>query len=195
MLPQGAGDDQPAWRGQLRERGTVRSDIGERRIAEGNVRTHRPGEEGQGVRADDGRAVGEAGRLEVLPQRRDRPRRLLDERRARSAARQRLDPQGPGAGEQVEDQRVGELRLEDPEQRFADPVGRRAGCPALGHDEPAALGLAGDHPHLRERVPAPERLDRGRQPGVLGSLQRWVGREDGIGVLGRLARQAWIDIL
>src|SRR5438445_3744174 len=148
VLSERAGDDQATRGGELREGGAVRLDVGERRVAEREVGFKWPIEERQRVRADHRRAAGKTRRLEVLPERDDGSRALLDECRVGRAPRERLDPERAGAGEQVEHHRVREHRLEDPEQRFADPVRRRAGAAALRYAEPAAFRLAGDDPHL-----------------------------------------------
>ena len=68
-------------------------------------------------------------RLDVLPQQRPRLRAVVDEQAKRSAARDRLDAERAGAGEQVEHPRIADgiaigMR-ENVEQRLAQAVGGR----------------------------------------------------------------------
>jgi len=175
-------------------------EVRERRIAERDVRADRPRQERDRVGSDDRGAAGEAGRLEVLPQCRYRPWRAFDERHVRRAAGQRFDPERARACEQVEHLDTADEGLEDPEERLADAVGGRTRAAALRDHEAAAFRLARDDPHLGgahlgERISPPERLDRRREPGVLGSLQRGIAREDRVGVLRGLARETWVDVL
>ena len=76
-------------------------------------------------------------RAEVLAQHVQHAGVALDEHRALGAARERLDPQRPGAGEQVEHPRPWQL-AEHREQRLAHALGRRAAWPG-----PAAPSAAG----------------------------------------------------
>jgi hypothetical protein len=78
--------------------------------------------------------------------RRQRGGRGVDEGRLGRAARERLEAERTGAGEQVEHVRAVE-RAEDREQRLAHPVGGRAGALAPRRNEAAATEGAARHPH------------------------------------------------
>src|SRR5262249_41492720 len=75
----------------------------------------------------------------------------FDERAPGGAARQRLDPEGAGAGEQIDDDRAVELDLvrQRVEHGLADLVGGGPRGQPLGRQEPPPAQLAGDHPHRR----------------------------------------------
>ena len=75
----------------------------------------------------------------------------LDEHRACRAARERLDPQRAGAGEQVEHARSGDVR-EHREQRLPDAVGGGPrGRRAPRRLQAPAAELSRDHPHASNR--------------------------------------------
>src|SRR5689334_13102581 len=97
---------------------------------------------------DDGRDVE---RRHVGAQRLHRTRVALDERHVRGAARQRLEPDATGAGEEVEHARLGEPRHQRVEQRDAHLVGGRAGRVAARRGQAAALVRARDDPHVSRR--------------------------------------------
>ena len=89
---------------------------------------------------------------------------LVDEQRPRRTARQRLEPGGPAAGEQVEEAAAAQRRrpmLEDAEQRLAGAVAGGAGGHACGRLDPAAAMPPGDDPQAHP-VPAPVAAGRAR---------------------------------
>src|SRR5712692_9889856 len=154
MLFQDARDDESVRRERsleprLAERRLEDGDVGERRIAEHEVVRSGRGllDEREHVGGDDLRALAESDRRDVLPKGVEGRRRSLDERDARRAARERLDAERAGAGEEVESARVGDDRPEDPEERLADPVGRRPRPSPAWRVERAALGASRDDAH------------------------------------------------
>ena len=95
---------------------------------------------------DDLRLALEPERLEVLTEGGERRASVLDERGARGAAGEGLDPEGAGAGVQVEHGGAVEV-AERREERLAHPIARGPrGHPPRGR-EPAAAEAAGDHAH------------------------------------------------
>jgi hypothetical protein len=85
----------------------------------------------------------------------------VDEQDRGRPARQRLQPQRPGAGEQVQHPQPVEIQTggQDVEQRFPHPVGGRPGT--RRHGQPAATGHTGDDPGHRL-----DRSGHGRQINV-----------------------------
>src|SRR4051794_38280576 len=92
-----------------------------------------------------------ADRLEVGPHRRHGGRRGVHERRLRRAARERLEPERAGAGEQVEYARALDRAAEDREQRLAHAVRRGADRGAARGGQTPAAPAAGDDPHFFRR--------------------------------------------
>ena len=99
---------------------------GERRIQKHQVEWARlAGEVAQGVRAlDPGVASLPFG--EPCAQLARRRFIVLDKRHMGCAARQRLEPEGPAAGEQVKGTRSGRARAQPVEERLAHAVGGRS---------------------------------------------------------------------
>ena len=96
--------------------------------------------------------AGEAQRLDVAADRAAGDGVLLHEQAVGGPARQRLQPQRPAAGEQVEharlsDREVGDAVLQDVEQCLAHAVRRGARVAALRCGERAAAEMSGDDPH------------------------------------------------
>ena len=138
----------------------------------------------------------------------------LDERRPRGAARQRLDPGGAAAREQVEDRRAAEVGLEDREQRLLDPVGERPG-PVARSDERRAPGTCRRSPGRRQpwrtvRLTPRSPARRPRSPASQPASSSWrSGRErrararprrraaprraPGVGRQARGARRRWSE--
>src|SRR5215218_5301064 len=86
-------------------------------------------------------------RVQVGADRRDGARRAVAEERASGAPRERLDPQGAGAREEVE-HRFALQRAEDGEQRLAHAVGGRARVEPPRGLQAAPPEGAGDDPHV-----------------------------------------------
>ena len=99
------------------------------------------------VAADDARA-GQPQPVEVALDRAHRVGVVLDEDGARRAARERLDPERAGAGEEIEHARAVD-RADEVEDVLADAVGRRPRVEAARRDELVPLPAAGDHAHRR----------------------------------------------
>ena len=76
----------------------------------------------------------------------DGPPVALDEDRPRRAARERLDPGRAAAGEEIQDARADEVRLEDREERLLHPVGQRPRPLPRRRRQPAARRAPGDDP-------------------------------------------------
>jgi hypothetical protein len=74
---------------------------------------------------------------------------MIDERGVRRATGQRLDAEGAGPGEQVEDPGVVDRthRPQRVERRLADAVARRPRRVPSGRDEVQPSGRSGDHTH------------------------------------------------
>src|SRR5258705_5130513 len=125
------------------------SDVGEGRVAKHDV--ERPArsriEVADDVRDHDLRPRAEIGRGEIAPERLHGFGAPLDERGARGATRKRLDPKGAGPREEIEDPRSVELRLDDREEGFPDPIRRGPRTAAARHHERAPLRLTGDDSH------------------------------------------------
>src|SRR5690606_4883463 len=109
----------------------------------------------------DGRPVDPGRGAEVGDVAGDDPRGArvgLDEVGAIGASRQRLQCQGPRAGEEVEDGESvepPEHRSQRGEHRLADTIRRRAGAVAAGRREPPSTPPSGDDPrHARSRYSA-----------------------------------------
>ena len=126
-----------------------------------------PAQPGEGLGAHDPRALtGQAGLAEVGRDDRGGALVPLDEGRVRRAARQRLDPGRAAAGEQVEDARAAQVRLEDREQGLLDAVAERPGRVA-GRLEPDPAGGAGDDPAgVRHRSPVAAASPARREPAI-----------------------------
>ena len=99
------------------------------------------------------RDAAESERRDVLADERARLGAVVDEQRKGRAARQRLEPERAGAGEQVEHARAGDRIAigvgEDVEQALAQPVGRRADRLAARRGERAPAQLSADDAHQR----------------------------------------------
>ena len=124
-------------------------------------RTEREDRGGADVRAD-------AELLRIGAQRVERRAILLDEQARGGAARQCLEPQRAGTGEEIGDGQIFEApdaAGEHREQRFARAIGGGAGGVALGRGERTAAPLASNDPHLRgPRLPGPGLAEgRGRR--------------------------------
>ena len=147
--PEVLGDD-PGARGEMRReglegRGDEQLRLGVGRVDEDDRRTGRrrdgldPAKPGEHVGPDDGaRAPRQMRPVEVRAMtawpRRSRSTNVA----CAGAARQRLDPGGAAAREQVQDARAGQVRLEDREQRLLDPIAKRSGARARRLEPDAA---------------------------------------------------------
>ena len=124
--------------------GRVGEDQRERRHGAGRPQ---PG----GVAAEDAGAPGEAQRLDIGADGAARRHRLLDEERKGRAARQRLEAERAGAGEEVEHagalQHIAMAVGENVEDRLAQAVGGRPRVAAGGRGERAAAKLTADDAH------------------------------------------------
>ena len=105
------------------------------------------------VAPENARDAAEAQRRDVLAQQRARLGAVVDEQRKRRAARQRLDPERAGAGEQVEHARAGDRIAigvhEDVEQRLAQAVGGRTDRVRFRRGERAPAQPSADDAHQR----------------------------------------------
>src|SRR5882762_3233877 len=132
----------------MTERRFCYPDVGEWRVAKHDV--ERPArvrvEISDDVRHDDLGPRRELGGLEVAAERLHRLGAALDEGRTGGSARQRLDPQCPCPGEEVENPGACELGLEDREEGLSDSIGRRSCAAAARYDQRSSLCLPGDHP-------------------------------------------------
>ena len=108
-----------------------------------------------GVAPEDAGDAAEAERRDVLAQQRARLRAVVDEQREGRAARERLEPERAGAGEEIEHARAGDRIAvgvdEDVEQGLAQPVGGRPDRPRvrLRRGERAAAQPPADDAHQR----------------------------------------------
>src|SRR5262249_5376241 len=104
---------------------------------------------------------------DVLAQQCARLGAVVDEQRKGRAARERLEPERAGAGEEIEHARAGDRIVigvdEDVEQRLAQPVGGRPDGLRLRRGERAAAQPSADDAHQRRSLGArrrPRRLSR-----------------------------------
>src|SRR5207249_5721533 len=114
--------------------------IGEHEVVRGAIGRKRA----ERVLAEDGRV-----QLQLVEVRVDRAARLavgVDERRARGAARERLESERARAGEEVEYARLVD-GADQVEGRLADEVRRRPRRQPLWRGDPVALLVTGDDPH------------------------------------------------
>src|SRR5260221_12909675 len=105
------------------------------------------------------RTVAGADKRQILLDEANAGRRVLDEIRARRAARERFDAQRARAREEIQYASVRQQRTDDAHPRLAYSIGGRAHRVAPRRLEPAAPPLAGDESHgLRGAGVRPPRL-------------------------------------
>src|SRR5262245_12389512 len=108
--------------------------------------------------------AGEPERGDVLAQQRARLRGVVDEQREGGTARERLEPERAGAGEEIEHARAGDGVAisvnEDIEQRLAQAVGGRPDRPRFRRDQRAPAQAPADDAHQRLLGRAPRRPRR-----------------------------------
>jgi len=100
-----------------------------------------------GVVLEDARAVLELEAPDVGLERKERRRAPLHEVDRLAPARHRFDPQRARAGKEVEDARVGQLGLQQVQQRRAHVLGGRPHAAIAGRGEVAPCKLAADDAH------------------------------------------------
>ena len=105
---------------------------------------------------------------DILPQDRAGRSGILEEYRPRRAARQRFQPQGPGASEGIDDKSVAigpaeASAVKHPEERFTYPIRGWPDIAPLQRREPSAAPASGDDPH--DDLPL-DRARRRRRHGV-----------------------------
>ena len=109
------------------------------------------------VAAEDAGDAAEPERRDVLADERARLGAVVDEQREGGAARERLEPERAGAGEQVEHARAGDRIAigmdEDVEQRLAQPVGGRPDRLRFRRGERAPAQPSADDAHQRPLPP------------------------------------------
>ena len=156
MFAMGAHHDEPVRSDRRSERlmpqgGLGDADVGERWVAEDDVeRTARASVEvTDHVRRDDVGPLVEPGSREIATKRFDRLGGAFDEGRPSGTARQRLDPKGSRACEEIEDVRTFELAARDLEIRGAGEFlgERQSGAPEL-----RVVDLADVDPRLVEET-------------------------------------------
>ena len=108
-------------------------------------------EQVEDVSRQNGRLLGEAQCVEVLPEDLKRPEPDLDEYHVAGAAAEGLETQAAGPGEQVEDGRVADFLAEDIEKGAPHPLGRGADLFSGRTRDPASLRAPGDDSHLAVR--------------------------------------------
>src|SRR5690606_13458899 len=116
-------------------------------------------------------------------------RRAFDEQRFRGAARQRLHPERPAAGEQVQHPGAGKHRLQPVEKRLARAVGGRPQARCIRHRQARATPAAADDADLacgalHAHSPRPGDDDAGGNippfspiPGLHGRMVSWFRRD------------------
>ena len=116
------------------------------------------------------------GPFEVGPDSGGRRACRIDEGARCRSARQRLDPDRPGPGEQIKTARVGYVGTEAREEAFASSIGQRA-HPRRDGPEARPTGRTGDHPHGEQPSRASSPRDR-RDALRTGRAIRWIVRSD-----------------
>ena len=132
------------------------------------------------VAAEDAGDAAEPERLDILAHQRARLGAVVDEQREGRAARERLEPERAGAGEQVEHARAGDRIAigvdQDVEQRLAQPVGGRPDGLRFRRGERAPAQPSADDAHQRFLPRCGRRPRRFSRRASAGSPKRSASR-------------------